>query len=400
MKSILHEAEQRMENHAFWLENLRSHKTLKELQKSEFFRICGAHIASYLQTARVYAPSYGTSPLLRSFLRIAQWNLEKGKRFNEILSKLQTDEVLKWADVIILNEADWGMVRSNNRHVARELGEALRMHTAFAPAHFELTKGTDEELSLAGENRESLQGNAILSRYPILETCIVPLPVTFEPYHFHERRYGWRSCLWARLQLIGSCIWAGAVHLELRNTPRCRARQMRHLISCLPGPGREPYVLGGDLNTNSFARGTRRRTVGSVLRLLFRSPDLMKEELLHPGAGNEPLFRIMRNGGFEWDQFNSGEETARTDLDALEETGDLPAPILRFIRKRLEPYHGRLCFKLDWLFGRGLQGITTGQIQDSRTGVGSLSPGVVKGENAGPGRISDHLPIYADIILA
>ena len=37
---------------------------------------------------------------------------------------------------------------------------------------------------LQGDNRESLQGNAILSRYPIVEAHNVPLPVTFEPYEF------------------------------------------------------------------------------------------------------------------------------------------------------------------------------------------------------------------------
>jgi endonuclease/exonuclease/phosphatase family metal-dependent hydrolase len=388
-----------MGNHAFWIESLRGHKTLRELKRSAFFIAHGEQISSFLRTPQIYTSS-GASPLLHSFLRIAQWNIEKGKRFKEILDRLQTDEILKWADVLIVNESDQGMIRSANRDVARDLAQALQMHAAFGPAHFELTKGPDEERFLEGENSESLQGNAVLSRYPILEACIVPLPVTFEPYEFHEKRFGRRSCLWARLQLRSSCIWVGAVHLELRNTPRCRARQMRHLTSFLPGAQNEAHILGGDLNTNSFARGTATRMLSSVFRLLFRSTVQMKREFLRPESGNEPLFRILKSSGFEWEGMNSNEETARTDLHSLEEAEYLPDPILRWVTGRLKPYGGYLCFKLDWLLGKGVQGLRGGQMKDSFAGISSSDAGVVKLENAGPGRISDHLPIYADVELA
>ena len=382
-----------------WLENLRKYKTLDILRRSTFFADCGEQIEQFLKTPQI-ASYPGASPRLDSFLRAAQWNIEKGKRFDAILDRLQTDEILKWADVILLNEVDHGMNRSGNRNVAHALAEHLGMHRVFAPAHFELTKGTDDELLLEGENCESLQGNAILSRYPILEARIVHLPVSFEPYEFHEKRFGWRNCLWARLQLKKSFLWVGSVHLELRNTPRCRAAQIRHLVERLPGGEEESYLLGGDLNTNSFGRGTTWRTLQSVFRLLCSSPSRAKDQLLHPERGREPLFDVLARKGFIWQGFNSHQETARAAIYSLEEAGSFPAILLDTLKRRLEPYEGYLCFKLDWLLGKNIQPLTGGKMKDILTGTESVEPACAQGENAGPCRLSDHLPIYADLDIA
>jgi endonuclease/exonuclease/phosphatase family metal-dependent hydrolase len=388
-----------MQSQAYWLENLRKYERLDQLKRSAFFAECGEQIESHLRTPQVFSSS-GANPRLPSFLRMAQWNIEKGKRFGSILDRLQTDEILKWADILVLNESDQGMNRSENRDVARDLARFLGMHMAFGPAHLELTKGIDDEARIEGKNHESLQGNAILSRYPISETRIIQLPVSFEPYHFHEKRFGRRSCLWARLQVNRASLWVGAVHLELRNTPRCRARQMRHILTHLPGRETETCILAGDLNTNSFSRGTALRMLSSVLRLLFSRPEQLKNQLLHPESGDEPLFRILKSCGFEWDGLNSFEETARSAIDSLEEAAFLPAPLLSLVKKRLRPYAGYLCFKLDWFLGKNVRALGNGEKHDLATGVTSRAPGCIRGVNYGPGRISDHLPIYADIDLA
>jgi hypothetical protein len=106
------------------------------------------------------------------------------------------------------------------------------------------------------------------------------------------------------------------------------------------------------------------------------------------------------SNGFEWDRLNTNEETARTLIDSLEEAGYLPDSVLRLFRGRLKPYQGCLSFKLDWLLGKNLRALSSGQKRDTLTGVLSLKPGTVRMVNSGPDRISDHLPIYADIDLA
>jgi endonuclease/exonuclease/phosphatase family metal-dependent hydrolase len=382
-----------------WLEGLRRYQTLVELKGSSFYSDYGDRIETFLKTVQLKSKP-DAAPRLNSFLRIAQWNIEKGKRFDSILNLLQSNEILRWADVIILNEADHGMNRSQNRHVARDLAENLGMHMAFAPCFIELTKGTGDELDLDGQNRESLQGNAVLSRYPIQEAQVFPLPTTFEPYEFSEKRFGWRNCLWVGVRLTHGVLWVGSVHLELRNTPKCRARQMQYLLERLPGEGEDSYVLGGDLNTNGFGRGTALRTLKSVSRILCKAPSELKRELLHPELGSERLFRNLSHFGFSWENLNSSQETARTEIDSLEEVEFFPDKLLNVIHRRLEPYHGYLGFKLDWLLGKNVRSLVAGQNRDSRTDVVSLNPACVKMENSGPNRISDHLPIYADFEFA
>ena len=384
--------------HADWIENLSKYETVKELRRSDFYLSSHGPILSFLQTPQLFV-NKEASPLLDSFLRVVQWNIEKGKRFNSILDSLRNDAILKWADVIILNEADYGMNRSQNRHVARELAEHLGMHSVFGPAHFELTKGTGEDLVIEGNNRESLQGNAVLSRHPVLEAVVIPLPVSFEPYEFEEKRFGRRCCLWVKLQLRQSFLWVGSVHLELRNTPRCRAEQVRYVMENLPGEDREIFLLGGDLNTNSFRRGTAWRTVLSIYRVLFHPAIKVQEQLLYPEKGLEPLFRVLEKKGFFWNGLNSNEETARTDINSLEESAMLPGFLMNTIKSRLNPYNGYLRFKLDWFLGKHLRALRSGQKRDARTGIISVEAGRINGKNYGPDRNSDHVPIYADIDL-
>ncbi len=387
-----------MNRQAFIIENLQKHTTIAELRHSDFFKDHREEIESILRTPQVCFFS-GSSPHLQSFIRAVQWNIEKGKRFEAILDKLQNDEVLKWADVIMLNEADQGMNRSQNRHVALCLAKELGMHMAFAAAHFELTKGTDDELTLKGENQEALQGNAVLSRYPILEVQVNQLPVCFEHYEFHEKRYGRRNCLWVKLQVGRNYLWVGSVHLEVRNTPRCRARQIKHILENLPGEIDEAYLLGGDLNSNSFRRGKMWRTIESVLRLIVSSPANMKERLLHPERGSEPLFQILKQHRFDWQGINTNDVTSCAPIASLEENSLFPNFVTHLIQKRLERYHGYLCFKLDWMLGRGIQALHSGEECNDLSGVVSLGPGCRNEGNIGPDRISDHFPIHTDLRL-
>ncbi len=383
----------------YLVENLCRHRTLAELSSSAFYAECRDELESLLLSPEVL-PHPAAAPRVRSFIRIVQWNIEKGKAYPTILSLLRSEDTLKWADIILLNEVDCGMNRSGNRHIARCLADSLQMNVVFGPAHIELTKGVGDDLEIAGENNESLQGNAILSRYPILSACVVPLPACFEPFEFHEKRYGRRSCVWAGVQTASGVLWAGSAHLEVRNTPGCRARQMSHILRNLPGGvGGTAMILGGDLNTNGFARGTRTSALAGLCRLIIRSSSYMKDCFRHPDAGSEPLFRTVRSQGFFWEGLNSSEATACAPIGELEDARLLPGFLLRMVRKRLEPYDGRLCFKLDWLVGRGIRALRTGERRDPETGVASKAPGCISLERFGPARASDHLPIHADICV-
>jgi endonuclease/exonuclease/phosphatase family metal-dependent hydrolase len=384
-----------MQRRKFLLDQLRRYSTLAELRRSAFYAECSSEVESLLITPEV-VPCDDAAPRLSAFLRVAQWNVEKGRQFDAILLQFQQDEVLRRADVVILNEADCGMNRSGNRHVALDLARALGMNLAFAPACLELTKGVGEELSLPGENRDSMQGNAVLSRYPITAARCVRLPQCFEPYEYSEKRYGGRSCLWVQLACGRGRLWVGSTHLEVRNTPACRATQMRHLLATLPAGHGTPFLLGGDFNTNTFRRGTLCRTLSASASLIWNHPDRMRERLLRPDR-TEPLFEVGSRAGFSLRGFNSGEATACASLAGLEDAVMVPAMIARYIRRRLAPYQGCLCLKLDWFLGRDIRGLDEKEIIDAATGVMSMKPGCRQTPWAGPDRISDHNPIIVDL---
>ncbi len=384
-----------LERRKFLVENLSRYRTLSELQRSAFFADCRNEIESLLTTPEVFR-NPEAFPRLNAFLRVSQWNIEKGKKFQSILDLIESSDALRWADVFLLNEVDAGMNRSGNRHLARDLAESLKMNMAFGPAHIELTRGLGDDLESPGENMDSLQGNAILSRYPILQARVVPLPVCFEAYEFHEKRYGTRNCIWACLQLPHRNIWVGSVHLEVRNTPECRSSQMRHLMAHLPGDDVQIHVLGGDLNCSTFSRGTRWRTLKSIWRLLANPPVAVQDELLHPES-REPLFQAVRQAGFGWEGLNSRQDTASVALEGLEDASLFPDFVGRLLRKRLSGYQGYLRFRLDWLLGKGVRGLRTGALRDRDAGITSLDAGCVPSKQVGPERISDHSPIYADL---
>ena len=105
----------------------------------------------------------GTKPLrpdlkgLGSSLRLVEWNIERGVELDDIklsmtdkqgfLSKAHAEphdrnkamdkeliaqiDVLQSAEVIVLNELDWGMQRTDYRVVVKELADALKMNSAW-----------------------------------------------------------------------------------------------------------------------------------------------------------------------------------------------------------------------------------------------------------------------------
>src|SRR5262249_6639656 len=100
-------------------------------------------------------------------LRAVAWNIERGIRLDGVIRFFQEHPSLANADVLLLSELDWGMARTQNRFVARELASALRINYAFAPCYVALTKGAGLEKQAGGENEESLHGNALFSRFPM-----------------------------------------------------------------------------------------------------------------------------------------------------------------------------------------------------------------------------------------
>lgn len=332
------------------VEGLRKFERLGELKASRFYAQYGVELESLLATPQTGGMPF-SSAQTPSVLRVVQWNIEKGLRFQGIAEHLATHPDLAEADVIFLNEVDVGMARTGNRHVARELAEWLNFVWAFAPAHLELTKGVGADLEADGENAEALQGNAILSRFALHDVRVAPVFDCFEPYHFHEKRYGRRVAIVATLDTEAGPLHLAGTHLEVRNTPQCRARQIRDVVEALPPTG--PALVAGDFNSSTFQRGTFARTATGALRLLGDVKKL-KSELRRP-IDREPLFLELARGGFRHDGWNTDDVTIVEPIDSLEDAEKLPGPLARYVLKRIDRLERKLPMRLDWFAGRDVK---------------------------------------------
>ena len=269
-------------------------------------------------------------PKLGPTLRVAMWNIERGLNIDLIRSALtdpaqfeklalsepttdhknQNDHAayhaaiesqlqkLQDLDLLILNEADLGMKRTNYDDVTADLASALHMNYAYGVEFVEVDPIFDlnseevhlpdaaedqrlqQDLHVDREKYHGLHGTAILSRYPLHNARIFRLPVCYDWYAteyaaissleqgrrwsaeklFKERierelRHGGRMALIADISIpeLASNGNPGqativAAHLENKCTPACRKKQMTALLDQIKTV-QNPVILTGDFNT-------------------------------------------------------------------------------------------------------------------------------------------------------
>lgn len=275
--------------------------------------------AALAGTTPARPPWKGLGPLLRA----AMWNIERGQEFDlirlaltdpeglvkdalhrreraglesgsrEVAAAREQAAWLRGADVLVLNEVDWGMTRTGYRDVARDLARAAGMNYAYGVEFLEVDKLYlgDEDIDLTddkqeAEIRESLRpdkerylgmhGTALLSRYPILSARIHRLRRCYDWFGkekaeiaqleksrrevaekvFLERitrevRQGGRMALIAELavpEAPGGKVTVIAAHLENKCVPKCRQEQLTDLLHQV-GDVTGPLILAGDMNT-------------------------------------------------------------------------------------------------------------------------------------------------------
>jgi endonuclease/exonuclease/phosphatase family metal-dependent hydrolase len=258
-------------------------------------------------------------------LRVACWNIERGLKLDDIqlfltdkdrfMAKVEAErkkakesgqtvravalekipqeiEILKAADVWILNEVDWGVKRSQYREVIRELAETLNMNWAYGVEFLEIDSkqlGTDtfedhedenarqqllELFSVDKDRIRALHGQAVLSRYPIRAARLVPFKAGYDWFKeenkirplekakrkaailigeelLREVRRGGRTTLFVDLdvpEVSGQRLTIAATHLENRTKPKVRRQQMEELLNEIRET-HNPVVIAGDLNT-------------------------------------------------------------------------------------------------------------------------------------------------------
>jgi endonuclease/exonuclease/phosphatase family metal-dependent hydrolase len=213
----------------------------------------------------------------------------------DVAQMRQDIALLKSADVLVLNEVDWGLKRTGYRSVVQELGEALNMNWAYGVEFVEvdsISLGTErlEELENGAERRrllaeiqvdkrrlKALHGTVVLSRYPIAQARLQPFQTAGYDWYSGEKkgldplekgqrfgaekaflekitrqiRRGGRNSLIVTLDvpdLKEHRLTVAATHLESNAPPESRRKQMEELLELLRDVP-HPVVVAGDLNT-------------------------------------------------------------------------------------------------------------------------------------------------------
>jgi endonuclease/exonuclease/phosphatase family metal-dependent hydrolase len=333
-------------------------------------------------------------------VRAVAWNIQRGKRLDLLIRYLREQPVLRRADVLLLAEVDVGMARSRNRHVAAELAEALGFHFVFGNSYVCLDHGDPRDGPKSGENRESLHGNAILSRYPIRRAENVSVAITKDKFHSSEKRLGHKKALWAELETPSGLLPVAVAHLDAYAASAQRAAQLDDLLAKLDAAhgADSRALLGGDLNTNTYDAGNVGQLLKNVWRKLWRGgfPHAI-HHYVHPYELYErAVFAPFDARGYDYHGYNAPEVgTTRYEVGTFESEStvseQLPAIAVKILRWKLRPWGGVAPIKVDWFAGRGLE-VLHGQ--DER---GPLSPTTVVKPGVDDVRLSDHDPIVVDV---
>ncbi len=278
---------------------------------------------------------------LGKHIKVVHWNIERGlnyeaieaiftdmNRFNMMLDKEKFPEgskerlqiykeaaILQKADVIILNEVDWGIKRSGYRNITKDLAKSLRMNYAFGVQFVELspihiskatnkieTKEENEARNLIkvdSSKYKGLHGIAILSRFPLKNVRLVPFEhqpydwynsektgpgilekgkrkigeVVFLEESLREVRLGERTTLYADIaheKFPKGRVTIAATHLENRSKPNGRVKQLGEILARIKETD-HPVILAGDMNTSG--RNLKPASIQRELTKRFGNPE-------------------------------------------------------------------------------------------------------------------------------
>jgi endonuclease/exonuclease/phosphatase family metal-dependent hydrolase len=158
----------------------------------------------------------------RGTIRVVTFNVQFGMRVDEAVALLREEPELRTADIVFLQEMD--------APGTRRIAEALSLHWVFYPAVIHSRTGRDF-------------GNAILSRWPIVEDHKIILP------HLERFRRSQRTATEATIEIDGRRIRLYSVHLALplHVTPKGRQQQAQRILEdALRSP--DPAIIAGDIN--------------------------------------------------------------------------------------------------------------------------------------------------------
>jgi endonuclease/exonuclease/phosphatase family metal-dependent hydrolase len=297
-----------------------------------------------------------------NYVSAAAWNIERGSFLDGIIDKLKNHDDLKDKDLYLLTELDYGMARSNNLFVAREIARALKLDYAFAPVYIALQKGSGVEAESEGENKQSIHGLALFSKYPLKNVHAIPLPNGKDKMEGKEKRLGYLRALVADVEHPAGTFRAVTVHLDVHCSRKHRELQVSLILKHLETLPRLPTIIGGDFNTTTYnAQNATRAIMGFWHRVVIGPKRVVAKHYPYPDRRFERgLFEEFINHGYEYKPFNeAGVGTLHYDMENAAYNTNLgdwvPAWCFPFIFWASRRVGGKFSLRLDWFFGRNIE---------------------------------------------
>ena len=291
------------------------------------------------------------------------WNIERGNRFDGIVEALKTHPELKDKDLLLLTELDYGMARSGNRFVARELAQALQLNYAFVTCYIALQKGSGVESEVEGENTKAIHGLSMFSRYPMKNVHSIGLPNSIDKMRGKEKRLGTLRALIADIQHPAGEFRAVTLHLDAHSSRAHRQLQMKILLDHLATLPNLPTVIGGDWNTTTYNAHRAYRAILGYARgvFLIGVKKMINNHFPHPDRFFERgLFNELEKRDYDYKSLNViGGGTLHYDRDNLAYNTNLgdwvPQWCFAWIYWALEKNGGKCSLKLDWFAGKDIK---------------------------------------------
>ena len=227
---------------------------------------CGHYVNYTDPTGPRYQGAFAARPDSEPALRVVTFNIAFAREIERAISLLQSDERLRDADLLFLQEMD----EPGTERIAAALG----MHWLYVPATVHAKTGRDF-------------GNAILSRWPLRDARKIVLP------HLARLARSQRIATACTVDIDGAPVRLYSVHAALPFTVSGRGRreQMQAVIDDAKS-GPERTIVAGDLNSHGLGECFARagfawpsRHVGSTERWFDVDQIFVRGfRLAHPSA--------------------------------------------------------------------------------------------------------------------
>lgn len=334
------------------IKKLYEFKFLKELLASNLYQAL-----SHQLNGLIYGYEYGcfvdeiNASTKASFIRSILWPLDQGVNYDGVLESLRNRAIINRADIYFFPAVDMGMARSGNHNVVRDLAIELGYNYFFATSYVNLNVD-NKPAEGAVSNRLGLEGNAIMTRYPMSNLRTIPLSLKHDAFRIFDRKLGQEKAIVADLLIDEkTTLTVVCANFSVYTSAFQRARKLKLILRKLSqNQQKHPILIAGDFKTSTYDCSSPSSRFFSVLNKMYRGFDyIVQEHHDFPEKYFEKaLFKTAKEFGFRFKELNEMGvgNVHKTILSLAKSEGWFDRMLQKLLKSKAEKF----TFKQDWFF--------------------------------------------------